>query len=234
MSAQCFCDRQGACGGRRTPLAPTVQPPLAVQPDRRLTSPWRRYEQLARSGRAQDVTGMGRARRTGRPAPGAGAASAGSAAGAPAGRAADGTAGRVPGHCGACGRNAPGRGRDAPPPARPWSCGRAYPRPGQARAPCGPGRPARSARLVPPAAVAQVAYRLAMRPAAGLAAPAGAHEPDPVADLRPVDRVEISELRPDRHNSARIRLPGPRCAPWADDGREWRERPSAAWQLRPR
>ena len=41
--------------------------------------------------------------------------------------------------------------------------------------------------LVPPAAVAQVPHRLAMRSATGLAAALGADEPDPVADLLPVD-----------------------------------------------
>ena len=40
---------------------------------------------------------------------------------------------------------------------------------------------------------------LAMRPATDLAAALGAHEPDPVADLRPVDRVEVAQLRLDRH-----------------------------------
>src|SRR3954467_175918 len=41
-----------------------------------------------------------------------------------------------------------------------------------------------------------------MRPAAGLAAALGAHEPDPVADLLPVDRVEVAQLRLDRHGPA--------------------------------
>ena len=42
-------------------------------------------------------------------------------------------------------------------------------------------------------------HNLAMRPAADLAAPLGPDEPDPVADLRPVDRVEVAQLRLDRH-----------------------------------
>ena len=40
---------------------------------------------------------------------------------------------------------------------------------------------------------------LAMRPATGLAAALGTHEPDPVADLRPVDGVVPAQLRLDRH-----------------------------------
>jgi hypothetical protein len=67
---------------------------------------------------------------------------------------------------------------------------------------------------------ARVAHHGAMRPAAGLAAALGAHEPDPVADLLPVDRVVPAQLRLDRHRRrSRLRRPGPRCAPAAGGGR---------------
>ena len=54
-------------------------------------------------------------------------------------------------------------------------------------------------RLIPPGAIAQVAHCRAMRPATDLAVPLGPDEPDPVADLRPVDRVEVAQLRLDRY-----------------------------------
>src|SRR3954447_1227672 len=69
-------------------------------------------------------------------------------------------------------------------------------------APATPSIPPGLLVLVPPAAVPQVARPLAMRPAAGLAAAPGAHEPDPVADLRPVDRGVPAQLRLDRHGPA--------------------------------
>ena len=55
------------------------------------------------------------------------------------------------------------------------------------------------ALLVPPAAVAEMLDHPAVRPTARLAAPASADEADPVADLRPVDRIEEPQLRSDRH-----------------------------------
>src|SRR5215213_10521469 len=53
--------------------------------------------------------------------------------------------------------------------------------------------------LVPPAAVAQVLHNRTMGPPADLAVALGPHEPDPMADLRPVDRVEVTQLRLNRH-----------------------------------
>src|SRR5689334_18041292 len=50
------------------------------------------------------------------------------------------------------------------------------------------------ARLVPPPAVTEMPHGLAMRPPARLAPTLGPHEPDPAADLRPVDRVEVAQL----------------------------------------
>ena len=46
--------------------------------------------------------------------------------------------------------------------------------------------------FIPPPAIAEVTHGLAMRPATDLAATFGADEADPMADLRPVDRVEAS------------------------------------------
>ena len=60
------------------------------------------------------------------------------------------------------------------------------------------------ARLVPPAAIAQMAHHLAVRPPTGLAAALGAHEPHPAADLRPVDRVVVAQLGLDRHGRAQL------------------------------
>src|SRR5690349_5481444 len=57
------------------------------------------------------------------------------------------------------------------------------------------------ALLIPPAAVAEMLDGPAMRSAACLAMPPGADEPDPVTDLRPVDRIEKSQLRSYRHRS---------------------------------
>ena len=54
-------------------------------------------------------------------------------------------------------------------------------------------------RLIPPATITQMLHGLAMRPAADLAVALGPDEPDPVADLRPVDRIEVAQLRLDRH-----------------------------------
>ena len=58
-----------------------------------------------------------------------------------------------------------------------------------------------TAVLVPPTAVAEMVDSPAVWPAARLAAAAGAHEADPVADLRPVDRIEEPQLRSYRHRS---------------------------------
>ena len=55
------------------------------------------------------------------------------------------------------------------------------------------------AELVPPAAVAEMADDGAVRTAASLAPTGSPLEPDPAADLRPVDRVEKAQLRSDRH-----------------------------------
>ena len=64
-------------------------------------------------------------------------------------------------------------------------------------------------RLIPPATITQMLHGLAMRPATDLAAALGAHEPDPVADLRPVDRVQVAQLGPDRHSGSQVAgLPG--------------------------
>jgi hypothetical protein len=54
-------------------------------------------------------------------------------------------------------------------------------------------------RLVPPAAIAEMPDGGAMRPATDLATPPGPHEPDPVADLRPVDVIERGEMHGGRY-----------------------------------
>jgi hypothetical protein len=113
--------------------------------------------------------------------------------------------------CGAAARSARGRGRDVPPPAPPWSSGPAAIWPGQGRGPRGHARRARPGELVPPATIAQVTHHLAVRPPAGLAAALGAHETDPAADLRPVDRIVVPELGLDRHSGER--RGSPRQAP---------------------
>ena len=58
--------------------------------------------------------------------------------------------------------------------------------------------------LIPPATVVQSLDDLAVRAAAGLAASFGAHEADPAADLRPVDRVEVLQLGADRHDRSQV------------------------------
>ena len=135
--------------------------------------------------------------------------------------------------CGACGRNGPGRGRDAPLPAPPWSSGPAYPGQGR-RGDLAARRPARSAAPRPTSGRHPGAARLAVGPAADLAAALGPDEADPVADLRPVDRVEVAQLRLDRHGL--FRLQASRAAVRAR-GRWWPGRstrtrtPLICWRL---
>src|SRR3954452_24280228 len=69
--------------------------------------------------------------------------------------------------------------------------------------PAAPTVPPGLVTLVPPAAIAEMLHHGTLRPATDLAAALGAHEPDPVTDLLPVDRVEVLELGADRHDSAR-------------------------------
>ena len=57
--------------------------------------------------------------------------------------------------------------------------------------------------LVPPPAVTEMTHGLAVRPTTDLTLTAGTHEPNPMADLRPVNRVEVTELRLDRHGLVR-------------------------------
>ena len=93
--------------------------------------------------------------------------------------------------------------------------------------------------LVPPAAIAQVLHGIAMRSTTGLAITTGPDETDPVADLRPVDRVEVAQLRLDRHGLFRLRLrsggtrrrrrPAPACP--ADRGRWLMRRRRSRWRL---
>ena len=52
---------------------------------------------------------------------------------------------------------------------------------------------------IEPAAVGQTANGHAMRPTASLAHAGGALEPHPPADLRPIARIKLPHLRPDRH-----------------------------------
>ena len=53
--------------------------------------------------------------------------------------------------------------------------------------------------VVPPATIPQLVHRLTMRPATSLTPAASSHEPNPMAHLRPVNRVEVAQLRLDRH-----------------------------------
>jgi len=55
---------------------------------------------------------------------------------------------------------------------------------------------------VPPATVAEMRDMAAMRPAAALAARAGAYEADGTRHLRPVDRVEPAVFGADRHRDS--------------------------------
>ena len=57
-----------------------------------------------------------------------------------------------------------------------------------------------AAPRIPPAAIAQVRDRLAMRTIAMLAAPLGAVEPNEVRQLEPVDRIESAMFGTDRHD----------------------------------
>ena len=81
-------------------------------------------------------------------------------------------------------------------------------------------------RLVPPSSIAQVFHGCAMGSTTDLAAAACTYEPDPVADLPPVDRVVPAQLRLDRHDKGPAsgfqgRGAGPRymmveaCGPYA-------------------
>ena len=179
-----------------------------------------------------DLSRTGRDRRTGRPGPAADAGSSKSAVDALVGRAACGAAGERP---------------DVAMPATTMSwimiemCGR------QHHLGCPDwcirsrrGDPAPSSvapdlfRLIPPATITQMLHGLAMRPTTDLAMPLGPDEADPVADLRPIDRVEIAQIRLDRHGRVRLRLPGPRSAPAADGGRGSRPPRPGAWRPGPR
>jgi hypothetical protein len=54
---------------------------------------------------------------------------------------------------------------------------------------------------IPPPAVTKMADQLPVRPSAMLTAPLGTLEPDHRRQLRPVDRVKPTVLRPDRHQA---------------------------------
>ena len=56
--------------------------------------------------------------------------------------------------------------------------------------------------FVPPAAIAEVRDRAAMRPAAALAPSLGASEPDRGRQLAPIDRIEPAVVPVDRHGTS--------------------------------
>ncbi len=85
-------------------------------------------------------------------------------------------------------------------PGRPRHLDRGFRRGGDSSAmPIAPDPP----RLVPPPSVAEMQDRHSVRPTAHLTAPARPHEAHPLADLGPVDRIEVSQLGADRHLGSR-------------------------------